>query len=762
MALAFTSATGTTSATIPSHAAGDLIVAFAYRDGSNTVPTIPTGQNWTTVFNTTGANTNSHVIVAKKATSSSETTGTFTNATSFIVVVIKSTGGIPLGYKNGASGTAASTTLSYTGFTLDNPASSSKILAFVGTRSVDTTCDVAPTGFTKITSVLDATDEAAAHASTNVVSSFSTTTQSIGGTSSGWRTHTLEVYENPNVTVALTGQAITFAAGTVTPVGGDAPYGIVNQLLGVANSGTSFTTGGSTTGSDVPLNITAGSTVCIRCSFGNASQYPTGTPTDSANVSNVYSEKVTRQIDGSGGAQSVWVCENHTGGSNVTFSLSFAASVTNGIVFEVIELSGVATASYDAAVTASGQDNNSPFTVTSGTPSQADEIIVSFYQNGDAGGGTFAEGSGMTVIQSTNNSTYWLDASAYEKITSASAKTTSWTYTAAGVNNAVAVLGFKKATASGDVTLGLSGSSTTFASGTVVANTSKSISGIDLTSAQGTVTPSIGVNVALSGNQATFNTGTLTPNTALALAGSAITAAGGSISASLSKALSGLLASSEQGIVGVSTVVGLGGLENTFSAGTIVIPGGGPVTVALTGTEIAFAAGTLTASIDKALSGNVITGAQGSVGVTRDSSLGGQAITSEQGSVSASLSKAITGTEITLVTGILQVELTKALAGGEIDFASGTIGISTSKTLNGILNNFSQGVVTPSTPGVAVFPAVGDVRSGVLYGPNGSDYTGTLVTSGAVKYVFDISSGKVLKVVKQGSGFLNAFTVEVT
>ena len=196
MALSFTSATGTTSATIPSHAAGDLIVAFAYRDGNTTRPTLPSGQNWTQLTSANGANSNSHTLAIKTATSSSEATGTFTNATSFIVVVVKTdiSGGL-LGYKNGAPGTASSSTLSFTGFTLDDPYSSSRVMLFAGHRSTNTTIDAAPANFTNITSVLDATDGAAAHRSTNLVSSFSTITQSVGGTSSGWRTHTLEVYD---------------------------------------------------------------------------------------------------------------------------------------------------------------------------------------------------------------------------------------------------------------------------------------------------------------------------------------------------------------------------------------------------------------------------------------------------------------------------------------------------------------------------------------------------------------------------------------
>jgi len=42
------SAKGVTSATLPTHQAGDLIIGFAYRDGSTTAPTIPGTPVWNT------------------------------------------------------------------------------------------------------------------------------------------------------------------------------------------------------------------------------------------------------------------------------------------------------------------------------------------------------------------------------------------------------------------------------------------------------------------------------------------------------------------------------------------------------------------------------------------------------------------------------------------------------------------------------------------------------------------------------------------
>lgn len=77
------SAAGNTVA-MPTHVAGDLIWAIAFRDGSTIAPTLPAG--WTThgSSNNTGC---AYILAWKTAASASETTGTWTNATSVAVSV---------------------------------------------------------------------------------------------------------------------------------------------------------------------------------------------------------------------------------------------------------------------------------------------------------------------------------------------------------------------------------------------------------------------------------------------------------------------------------------------------------------------------------------------------------------------------------------------------------------------------------------------------------------------------------------------------
>lgn len=188
------SQTGTTSLTIPAHQAGDLIVAFAFRDGSTTAPTLPSGQNWSSPSNATRAGTTcSHRTAYKIATSSSEATGTFTNATSLIVVVYRGVDkNQPIGTNTVNSG--SSTSIGYAATNPVNLDGSSWLLGFCGHRSTDVTIETAPSGMTNITSVSDATDECAAH-DTNAgrTTNWSATNASVGGTSSGWTSHVLEI-----------------------------------------------------------------------------------------------------------------------------------------------------------------------------------------------------------------------------------------------------------------------------------------------------------------------------------------------------------------------------------------------------------------------------------------------------------------------------------------------------------------------------------------------------------------------------------------
>lgn len=214
-------ATGTNTATPPAHQAGDLFLVFAYRDGSNTAPTLPAGF---TSVNTSGLNLNSFRVGRKFAASSSDTIGTWTNATSVILIVLRGVSTTtPIGGVNTSSG--ASTTITYNSATLANSSGSSWVFAFAGHRSTNVAIDTVPSGMTLTTSVSDATDEAAAFRLEGATS-FTSRTSAVGGTSSGWISSSVEVRAQPPTDAVGPANSLT-----ATPTVGSPTAGHIHQLL---------------------------------------------------------------------------------------------------------------------------------------------------------------------------------------------------------------------------------------------------------------------------------------------------------------------------------------------------------------------------------------------------------------------------------------------------------------------------------------------------------------------------------------------------
>lgn len=237
------SATGTNTVTLPAHQVGDIILGCAFRDGSNTAPTIPSGQNWSAAIKNGGANTCSMVLVAKRATSTSEGFGTFTNATSCIGVVVR--GARAVGFIGGsAEDGASSNNPNFPTVSMSVADGSSLVLGFIGHRSTNTTITNAPTGMTNRNSVSDATDQMAVHDTNGGVSSWSGTTVSIGGTASGYRSITVEILAPwqsnlpSNAKLSIVGssginnrvsQSTALPSGAVVGVVGAAPHSLVSE-----------------------------------------------------------------------------------------------------------------------------------------------------------------------------------------------------------------------------------------------------------------------------------------------------------------------------------------------------------------------------------------------------------------------------------------------------------------------------------------------------------------------------------------------------
>ena len=198
MAISFVgSSTGINSATLPAHQAGDIIIAFAFRDGSTAYPTVPAG--WTPYYYGVGTTCSCSTAILT-ATNSSTVSGTWTNATSVIFHVYRG-----VSFANNASGTSGTTTtVTYPAVSIYN--AKSWVVAFVGSRSTNVVIESAPSGMVNRSSVSDATDEAAGHDTNSQVSSFTQKTVNIGGTASGWVTSIVELADiRQDATTTITG-----------------------------------------------------------------------------------------------------------------------------------------------------------------------------------------------------------------------------------------------------------------------------------------------------------------------------------------------------------------------------------------------------------------------------------------------------------------------------------------------------------------------------------------------------------------------------
>jgi hypothetical protein len=145
-----------TTVTIPTHAVGDLLVIFAYRNGVATAPTAPTYSGGSTPYwiplQSGGGNSNASGVWYTPASTSSHTSGTWTNASGLIAVVIQGANTnkevFPIGgFAQSYSNTTGSSTAPAISQSVTN--GSSCLLYFHGHRSNVTTFGAAPTGFTR-------------------------------------------------------------------------------------------------------------------------------------------------------------------------------------------------------------------------------------------------------------------------------------------------------------------------------------------------------------------------------------------------------------------------------------------------------------------------------------------------------------------------------------------------------------------------------------------------------------------------------------
>jgi len=183
--------------TIPTgHKAGDIILIFAFRDGSATNPTIPAG--WTNITNTLDGTSCSVSIGWKVAKSSAETSGTWTNATHLQVIVYRGVDiTTPFGALTSNAGTTSPSTYGATTGVTKWKSNETWFAAFQGHRSIDTTSmNNVPTGYTNLQYLQGATSDSVSFDTNGPVNNdgFASNTVAPGGTASGWITAQIPIY----------------------------------------------------------------------------------------------------------------------------------------------------------------------------------------------------------------------------------------------------------------------------------------------------------------------------------------------------------------------------------------------------------------------------------------------------------------------------------------------------------------------------------------------------------------------------------------
>lgn len=233
MAISFIGAQGAaaTTVTIPTHQIGDLILIFAYRDGSNTAPTTPAAGGTVPTWNligSSGGNTNSSNFRWAKATATTTTSGTWTNATELICLVYRKAS---IGASVGGSG-AATTTVNYPALTLNRTDGSSWVVGVAGHRTANNV-DLAPGAMVNRAS---SGTEAAGHDTNGGVTTWASTNVTVNA-SSAYRSWVVELEDTELELVSNTG------AFTLSGVNVDFAKSVSLDI----NAGT-FTLAGTTTG----------------------------------------------------------------------------------------------------------------------------------------------------------------------------------------------------------------------------------------------------------------------------------------------------------------------------------------------------------------------------------------------------------------------------------------------------------------------------------------------------------------------------------
>lgn len=299
------------------------------------------------------------------------------------------------------------------------------------------------------------------------------------------------------------------------------------------------------------------------------------------------------------------------------------------------------------------------------------------------------------------------------------------------------------------------GQSFTASQGTPTLVVTIALTGILLTSAQGSVTPNNADIVPLVGQSSAVSAGTVAPSWEQALSGSEITSAAGTLTLVNNPSTSGgQVITSGAGSVtpaGDNLTVNISGEEITSASGSV--SSGGQL---LVGNEITSAAGIATASNTCAITGTASTCSQGAIGVAQEAD--DSFITSSHGNALAGMELALSGSEITGATGTILPtgDVTLALTGAESTGAAGSFSVAEEYALLGQAITSAQNNI--GAPGGATLTGAESVVSaGNVFTTDDRDFalTGQSVTVGqgnAVTSYLAFVTGQELDIQQQEIG----------
>lgn len=242
---------GVSSAEIPLHAVGDIIIAGAFRSNSNTVPVLPSG--WTEIASGFG-NQRALMVAYKFASSTSDIVEEFTGANNFVAHVYRGVAPQPIGdVQQMTSGTAIMT---FPALTLQNSSGSSWVVGVGGISAGGQAVEIPPSGMVNRTNRAVSGNEIVGHDTDGGVTEF---TQRTGGGTGGvqYRTVAFELKQ-----AAQSSDTVGQLVYTLAPLAGvsNGSSDIVGGLSGeldsmmVSSSGELFNSG-SLESSLLPLSV---------------------------------------------------------------------------------------------------------------------------------------------------------------------------------------------------------------------------------------------------------------------------------------------------------------------------------------------------------------------------------------------------------------------------------------------------------------------------------------------------------------------------